>query len=146
MPSTNVPFTYRTMVFLGDTNAEGNVYWTNYYKWFGQAREVFLASFVPSIKDLLASGLLLVTVETSIKHFQSLFLFDQVRLDVMISDITRVSLRLKVDFYKEDTASLVAQGWQKIACTNPQGKIDNLPEEIVVPAKQFLICDKASKN
>lgn len=129
--STVEKFRYPVFVSIGDTNMEGNVYWLNYFKWFGIARERFLISVFPDFLKMFASGMAtIITHETSIKHIASAFFADEVTLEIWLTDVRKTSARMMVDFVKKSTGEKLAEGWQMLVFGDKQGHPAPLPPEL----------------
>lgn len=124
-------------VYIGDTNIEGNVYWTHYFDWAGRAREAFARWAVPNIMEEIGSGLTLITVETNIKHLRPAFLYDELIVAVGIKEIRKASLQLSFDFFNQKTEALIATGWQVITFGR-EGKLVPIPESINRKAHELL--------
>jgi len=132
-------FIFGITVYLGHTNAEGNVYFANFFEWQGMAREEFYKTFVPNHMEILKRGVRIITVEAHIEFKNQLFLFDQVSIQVNTRNVRTASLELVFSYKNKNTGELVANGYQKLAFAGPDGKIIPIPEEVKRNAKWFLI-------
>lgn len=131
----SVPF----IVYLKDTNAEGNVYFAHYFDWQGVAREAFLGRLLHGALDAITRGeLRLITVDASV-HFRSpLFLFDQVEVWVKPTNVKPASVDLEFSYVKRQTGEEVATGRQTIAFADAAGKLMPIPRAILETGRVFL--------
>lgn len=130
-------FAFAVTVYIGDTNVEGNVYWTHYFDWLGRAREAFARWAVPNIIEEMGAGLTLITVETNIKHVKPAFLYDELVVIVGIKEVKKASLQLCFDFVNQKTKEVIATGWQVIAFGR-DGKLVPIPEAIRRKAQELM--------
>lgn len=131
----SVPF----IVYLKDTNAEGNVYFAHYFDWQGVAREAFLGRLLRGALDAIIRGeLRLITVDAAV-HFRSpVFLFDQVEVWVKPTNVKPASVDLEFSYVKPQTGEEVATGRQTIAFADAAGKLMPIPRAILETGRVFL--------
>jgi acyl-CoA thioesterase FadM len=134
----NESFYYETIATIGDTNLEGNVYWTKFYDWMGKARELLLMKAFPNILDIFKSGIKLITYQTNIKHLKSLYFTDKIKIVIKISDIQNAKLTLSFDFINIFTKELVAKGIQTYIFSNENNKIIKLPDFVIQRLMEIL--------
>lgn len=134
----NKAYVYPVKVLIGDTNIEMNVYWLNFLKWFGQAREIFIFQGVPEIMDILMSGVKMVTYETNFKHLKEAHLLDDIIVRITVGEIRPASARLDAEFILAKTDEILARGWQRIVFTDMSNKPIRIPDPIKAFAKEYL--------
>lgn len=133
-------FEYRVVVSLGDTNLEGNAYWTHYFEWIGKARESFLMSICPDFMTaVFAAGIRIMTHQTDVKHISSAFFPEKVILEVRVGEIKKTSTKLLFDFVKEATHEKIAEAWQVLVFANSEGKPIPIPPEIKEAGLKYLV-------
>jgi enediyne core biosynthesis thioesterase len=129
-------FEHQHLVTLADTNAVGNVYFTNYLAWQGACRECFLAARAPSVIAMLSGDFVLVTVSCSCDFFAELYALDQVSVRMFLRSIVANRIVADFDYYRVNhgPAQLVARGNQTVACmTRHDGQLApaEIPAELV---------------
>ena len=132
-------FIFEKTVYLTDTNAEGNTYFSKYFDWQGMAREEFVRANVPGIIGILQSGVKIITIEAYLRFIQETFLYDEILIDVKTSNIKKASLDLIFTYTSKKTNQLIAKGRQKLAFADATGKLIPIPEEIRKNAMYFLV-------
>ena len=132
-------FFFQKMVYLGDTNAEGNVYFARFFDWQGMAREEFYRKFVPGHSEILKSGVRIITLEAQLNFRNQLFLFDEVLIEVRTRNVRTASLELVFIYRNKKTDQVVADGYQKLSFSDPGGKIMLIPLSVKESASHFLI-------
>ena len=137
--STIQKFKYPVFVGIGDTNMEQNVYWTNYFKWFGIAREIFLMSIFPDFLKLFSSGARIITHETNIKHISSAFFADEVILELWMTEVRKTSAKMMVNFVRKSTGEKIAEGWQMLVFADSQGKPALIPPGLKKAVLKYVV-------
>jgi enediyne biosynthesis thioesterase len=110
-------YEYRQVAGFEETNLTGNVYFTNYFKWQGRAREHFLREHVPEILEQIETGLALITLRCSCNFLGELKAFDEVSVRMFLEEINQNRITMRFEYWKLGTEpELVARGEQQIAC------------------------------
>lgn len=139
-------FIFEKTVYLTDTNAEGNTYFSRYFDWQGMAREEFVRTNVPGLVAILQLGVKMITVEAYLHFIQETFLYDEILIDVKTSNIKKASLDLIFTYTSKKTNQLVAKGRQKLAFADATGKLIPIPEEIRKNAMYFLVKEDTTQG
>ena len=139
MESTKREFVFHKRIFLKDTNVEGNVYFAHFFEWQGEAREEFFRENVPDHMQILKSGTKLITVNAWVTFKQSVYLFDEVLINVKTTNLKQMTLELFFTFVNKITGEIVAYGGQKLAFSDLSGSSISIPDSIKENAKYFLI-------
>jgi len=139
-------FIFEKTVYLIDTNAEGNTYFSRYFDWQGMAREEFVRANVPDIIGILQSGVKIITIEAYLRFIQETFLYDEILIDVKTSNIKKASLDLIFTYTSKKTNQLIAKGRQKLAFADATGKLIPIPEEIRKNAMYFLVKEDTTQG
>lgn len=116
-------FDYRHIVPLEETNVVGNVYFTNYLRWQGHARERFLMDHAPGVLSALRADLALVTVSCHCDYFHELYAADTVEVRMSLGGAEGSRVTMLFDYFRlgEPLPQLVAKGSQTIACMRRDG-------------------------
>ncbi|MFN3551074.1 MAG: acyl-CoA thioesterase [Endomicrobiia bacterium] len=130
-------FAFKKIVYIGDTNLEGNVYFAKYVDWQGMAREELWRKSYPL--DFLKEKIILITVEAHISYKYPLFLYDEVLIFVNTSNIKKTTFDLVFSYVNKNNGKLIAEGTQTIGFSDFNGKFLPVPDSVVKEAQLFLI-------
>src|SRR5215472_11630046 len=110
-------YEYRHVVTLEETNALGNVYFSNHLRWQGQCRERFLRDQAPFIFRELDHSHALVTTRCSCEYFAELFAFDEIVIRMRVGEVVQNRLTLAFDYLRsrDGAEEPVARGEQQLA-------------------------------
>jgi enediyne biosynthesis thioesterase len=117
-------YEYRHRVCLEETNVVGNVYYTNYVRWQGRCREMFLHDHVPELVHELGRGFSMATTRVSCSYYYELSAFDEVVVRMTGGAMTPSRLTMVFRYYRvlpDGQETLVAEGEQEVVCTERQG-------------------------
>ncbi len=127
-------FRTEIMITLKDTNAFGNVYFSNFIEYQGIIREKFLLSAVPDVHEMLArTNIRLVTVETYNKFINNAFFGDILIAELTTSEVSAATCRLNITFRNKINGNLIGQGYQRICIVSAKGKIIRIPDNLLNP-------------
>ncbi len=125
-------FQTEIMVTLKNTNAFGNVYFSNYIEFQGVVREKFFLEKVPGLHELLAdNSIRLATVETYNKFINNAYFGDTLLVDLTTSEINGASCRLNITFKNKETGELLGQGFQRVCIVGATGRVMRIPAELL---------------
>jgi len=131
---SNQIFSTEILVTLKDTNAFGNVYFSNYIEYQGAIREKFLLATVPDIHEMIVQkGIRLVTVDTYNKFISNSYFGDTLLAELTTSDMNAATCRLNICFKNKDTGKLVGQGYQRVCVVNSKGRVTRIPDAFLFP-------------
>lgn len=140
-------FVHSLIVTIGDTNMMGNVYWLNYLKWFGQARELFMLNFVnplipegmrtPEFFKQIDTDIITLNVQMDFKHPSQFG--DRLEVKIQSRNFHESRVEVVCEITNLETGQIVAVGVQGLAFTNMAGKIIRMPEPIRVLAKEYEV-------
>jgi len=124
-------FVYEHMVLLNETNAmAGVVYFSNFVKWQGMARE-FILSQHPKFKEMMSRPIEMITQNCSVNFLGHLYFGDKIQIKVTTRRILPASFVLVFRYFNKETNQLIATGEQKVAFANLQTReLCETPEEI----------------
>jgi len=129
-------FEIRHQVAFEETNLVGNVYYTNFLRWQGRCREMFLAANAPSMVEEFRRGMTIATVHCSCDYHDELYAFDQVAIRMYLQEVRQNRLRLRFEYWRllsETDEQLVARGAMELAflMRGENGAVPTpLPEEL----------------
>lgn len=137
---------YDHLVLLEETNAMGGVvYFSNFVKWQGMAREYILTQH-PGFKELMSGPAEMITHSCSVRFLDCLYFGDTVRIKVSTKDIMPTSFRMIFAYCNKETGKLVAEGEQKVTFSDKTtGELCRVPKEILELAKRAEIVEKPQK-
>jgi enediyne biosynthesis thioesterase len=107
------------VVGFEETNLTGNVYYASHVKWQGRCREMFLHDKAATVLRELAGELRMVTLRCSCEYLEELFAFDEVAIEMRLTEIVQNRIGMSFDYYRGER--LVARGEQQIACMRMAG-------------------------
>lgn len=116
-------YEFRHVVGFEETNLVGNVYYSNYVRWQGRCREMFIRDHAPEVLDQLRDGLALVTVRVSCEYMAELVAFDEVVIRMRLGDVSLNRITMLYEYWKVGSPDeeLVARGEQQVACMRREG-------------------------
>lgn len=132
-------FEYKSTVTVGDTNLLQNVYFSNYFKLQGIAREIWFHESIDDGFSSFSNGLLVVTRSAECSYYKDFFLTDKILVKLQVLEIGKASVDLLFSFYCEKTMELHAVGKQKLVFVDNNHKICRMPREFKMKASKFLI-------
>ena len=130
-------FEYRHTVGFEETNLVGNVYYVNYLRWQGRARELFLKERAPAVLDDLRDDLKLFTLQVDCEFFAEITAFDEVSIRMRLLELGQTQLQFGFDYVRLNPGggeTLVARGMQRVACMrgpNTRTVPTRVPEPLV---------------
>jgi len=132
-------YEYRTRVTIGDTNLLQNMYFLNFFKIQGIARELWVNERVENGAESLRNGLVLITRSAQMRFIKDFFLYERILVHVQVRNIREVRAELVFKFYNESTMELHAEGYQEIVFANSDHKICRMPENFKKAAIEYLV-------
>jgi enediyne biosynthesis thioesterase len=112
-------FEYLHTVGFEETNLVGNVYYTNYLRWQGRCREMFLQERAPEVLSDLQDDLKLFTLKVDCEFFSEITAFDRLSIRMRLVEFAQTQLEFSFDYVRldaEEGERLVARGRQRVAC------------------------------
>ena len=116
-------YEYRHRVCFEETNVVGNVYYTNYIRWQGRCREMFLHDHAPQLVHELDHGFAMATTRVSCSYYEELSAFDEVVVRMSAGNMTPSRLTMLFRYYRvlpNGQETLVAEGEQEVVCIKRQ--------------------------
>ncbi len=130
-------FEYRHTVGFEETNLVGNVYYVNYLRWQGRARELFLKDRAPEVLADLQDDLKLFTLKVDCEFYAEITLFDELSVRMRLVELGQTQLQFGFDYVRLDPGggeTLIARGMQRVACMrgpNTRTAPARVPESLV---------------
>jgi acyl-CoA thioester hydrolase len=118
-------------VIYADTDAMGIVYHTNYIKWFEIGRTELLRDMGIYYTVFESRGYNLPLTKAYCHYFLPAR-FDQVLLiETGIEYVKRASIKFSCVIWDEKQEKMLVEGYTVHACTNSEGKIVRIPEDVM---------------
>jgi len=146
----NKVFELLVTVTIGKTNAQGDVYWTRYCEWFGEARELFFLGLLKQVMPagvrpmefMIAQDLAIDTGDAAMKYAKKAFLGDELIVRIGVKELQHASAKMICEVVRKDAEGiedLIATGSQMLVFTNADGsKIKKIPGPIKALAAEYL--------
>ncbi len=131
-------FEYKFFVQYADTDKMGYVYYANYYVWFEAARTDFLRKAGYPYKVMEAEQIMLPVAESHCKHYAPAFFEDDIIIELWISELKNVSLKISYNVIRENDNKLLATGYTVHSSINNKGKLIRLPEKFINVIKPYV--------
>lgn len=143
-------FDLHHVVTFEETNLVGNVYFTNYFLWQGQCREMFLHEHAPqTLASLRAGELRLVTAHASCDFADEFAAFDPVCVRMSLNRYIPFGLSLNFEYGRQARPApgtqgggfeVVARGRQDIKFLHREGAnwmLFEIPRELMEVLRQY---------
>lgn len=117
----------QTRVIYGDTDNMGMAYHANYFRWFEIGRSEYFRSLGLSYKDIENRGLQLPVSEAFCKFITPARYDDLLIIETILDRSVRGGVRFEYRLTDETGGKLMARGYTKHACVNPEGKVIRPP-------------------
>ena len=106
-----------------ETDRMGVVYNANYYTWFEIARTELCRYWGIPYSEWESRGLMLPVVESHCRYKHPAMYDQQVQLWVRVTDVKVHSVTFEYRIIRAEDYKLLAEGWSKHGCTNPEGRL-----------------------
>lgn len=114
-------------VYLKDSNAYGNTYFSRYFEWQGVCRERWFHDCISS--DMLRTQGVFITKRASVDYLHETFPFQHVSCELNTFAVRQCSFHLMFRFGVDGRT--VATGSQEIVFARPDKRITRLPPEVL---------------
>jgi enediyne biosynthesis thioesterase len=137
-------YEYRHIVGFEETNLVGNVYYVNYLRWQGRARELFLKERASEVLADLRDDLKLFTLKVNCEFFAEITAFDELSVRMRLLELGQTQLEFGFDYVRLDpggTETLIARGMQRVACMrgpNTRTVPARVPDALVRALEPYL--------
>lgn len=126
-------FRHTIEIFLKDSNAYTNTYFSRYFEWQGVCRERWFHRCISA--DMLQAQGVFITKQAHQEYVHETFPFQTVDCLLNAFDVKQCSFSLLFRFHVE--GRLVAKGYQQIVFANHEKRIIRLPREILERIRQY---------
>lgn len=103
-------FFYPLKVRYAETDAQGHVFFGNYYTYFDEGLVEYMRELGYSYQDLLEQGMDFLYVESGCRHHSSARFDDILHVHTTLGKIGNSSLTFEFSIYKRGSDELVASG------------------------------------
>ena len=117
-------------VIYGDTDNMGQAYYGNYFRWFEMGRNELFRAMGLAYLSVEDQGIFLPVAETYCKYVMPAKYDDRLIIETTLDTRLKGAIRFDYRIYREDTQTLLAQGYSKHACLNRDGKVVRPPKSI----------------
>jgi acyl-CoA thioesterase FadM len=126
-------FHHEIDIYLKDSNAYANTYFSRYFEWQGICRERWFHRCISS--DMLQSLGVFVTKRAHQEYMQETFPFQTVQCQLNTFDVKQCSFYLVFQFLVDGV--LASSGYQQIVFARHDKRIQRLPEEVLLKMREY---------
>lgn len=130
-------YTHDIEIYLKDSNAYGNTYFSRYLEWQGVCREAWFYNKID--RNMLQSEGVFLTKVAHSEYQNETFPFHKIRCYLNTYNVKKTSFFLRFKFFDQQTEELVTQGYQKIAFVGHDKKPKRLPVEIIDKINRYKV-------
>lgn len=138
-PAEAMTFQHRIDIYLKDSNAYTNTYFSRYFEWQGVCRERWFHECVSA--DMLQSLGVFITKRAHTEYLQETYPFQRVDCELNTFEVKNCSFYLLFRFLVEGTP--VANGYQQIVFARPDKRIQRLPDAVLARVRDYEVTDKS---
>jgi enediyne core biosynthesis thioesterase len=128
-------------IYLKDSNAYGNTYFSRYFEWQGVCREQWFHQCVSA--DMLQNLGVFITKRAQQDYLQETFPFQKVHCEVNTYDVKQCSFHLIFKFIV--AGAIVSRGHQQIVFATSDKRIQRLPEHVLAKIREYELPLEAAK-
>ncbi|RDH97559.1 acyl-CoA thioesterase [Caldimonas thermodepolymerans] len=136
-PAAPKTFRHAIEIYLKDSNAYMNTYFSRYFEWQGICRERWFYQCIAP--DLLRDQGVFITKRAHQEYVHETFPFQTVECHLNTFNVSRCSFYLLFRFHVEDT--LVSTGYQQIVFAREDKRIQRLPEDVLARIKEYELAE-----
>lgn len=104
-------FAHALKVRYAETDAQGHVFFGNYYIYFDEGLLEYMKAIGYSYQDLLSDGMDLLYVESRCQHHAAAHFDDVLDVHVRVGNIGHSSITFEFSIHKQDPDQLVGTGY-----------------------------------
>lgn len=144
LPQVRASKTFRHTIdiYLKDTNAYANTYFSRYFEWQGVCRERWFHQCISA--DMLQSLGVFVTKRAHQEYVQETFPFQAVDCQLNTFEVKQCSFYLLFQFGV--AGQMVSTGYQQIVFARPDKRIQRLPAHVLDKLREYELPVAAVKN
>jgi acyl-CoA thioester hydrolase len=146
MPTPQDPLKNRTAyrVIYGDTDQMGVAYYANYLRWFEMGRTEFLRQQRMPYSSIEQMGYRFPVTELSCRYHRPAHYDETIIIETRLVSTGRVALRFNYKLSREEDDLVIAEGWTRHACVNPEGRVTKIPSDLRLKLQAALSPDPAA--
>jgi acyl-CoA thioester hydrolase len=121
--------THRTTcrVIYGDTDRMGQAYYGNYFRWFEIGRTEFFRDLGLAYREIEDRGILLPVSETYAKYSAPARYDETIVIETAVDPSVRAGIKFVYRLFREDGATLLAEGYTTHAFVDTSGRVVRPP-------------------
>lgn len=113
-----------------ETDGQGRLHHANYLTYFEMGRTELLRASGLTYRRFEEEGWMLVVFEISCKYHQPAFYDDVLRLRTTVAQARAAKIVNEYQMFRDET--LLASGRSVLACIDRQGRVQRLPEALMI--------------
>ena len=114
-------------VIYGDTDNMGIAYHANYFRWFEIGRSEMFRSLGLAYREIEKKGIFLPVSEVGCKFTAPIHYDDLLVIETTLDTSVRGGMKFNYRIFKQNDDTILARGFSKHACMNPEGKVVRPP-------------------
>ncbi len=144
LPQVRASKTFRHTIdiYLKDSNAYANTYFSRYFEWQGVCRERWFHQCISA--DMLQSLGVFITKRAHQEYVQETFPFQTVECQLNTFEVKQCSFYLLFQFMV--AGQLVSNGYQQVVFARQDKRIQRLPEHVLQRLREYELPNAAVKN
>lgn len=135
-------FRHQIDIYLKDSNAYANTYFSRYFEWQGICRERWFHRCVSA--DMLQAQGVFITKRAHQEYVQETFPFQTVECELNTFDVRQCSFYLVFQFYVDGRA--VASGYQQVVFARHDKRIQRLPQHVLATLREYELAVADVRN
>lgn len=128
-------FTYKRRVHFYETDAQGFLHHSNYFRLFEETRGEFLRKLGYPYSSLRKQGYEVVLIDAWAKYLRPIFYDDPVEVNLKIDSLTKV--RFSFSYTVSVEGELKAKG-KTSHCVIKNGKVVKIPQQLLEKLSKFV--------
>lgn len=132
-PEEPLTFHHSIDIYLKDSNAYTNTYFSRYFEWQGVCRERWFHQCIQA--DMLQKQGVFITKRAHQEYVQETFPFQTVACKLNTFEVKQCSFYLLFQFLVE--GSVVSTGYQQIVYASHEKRIQRLPEDVLAKVRRY---------
>jgi enediyne core biosynthesis thioesterase len=126
-------FDHTIDIYLKDSNAYTNTYFSRYFEWQGVCRERWFHQCIQA--DMLQNQGVFITKRAHQEYVQETFPFQTVACKLNTFEVKQCSFYLLFQFSVGD--SVVSTGYQQVVFASHEKRIQRLPEDVLAKVRRY---------
>lgn len=135
-------FRHQIDIYLKDSNAYANTYFSRYFEWQGVCRERWFHRCIS--EDMLQSQGVFITKRAHQEYVQETFPFQTVECELNTFDVRQCSFHLVFQFHVD--GKQVAGGYQQVVFASHDKRIQRLPQHILAKLREYELAVADVRN